>query len=237
MLFFIAKINLTLLKPWKAIKYRLRRKIVRSKLDPFIASQGTAELVLDLGCANSRYARHFPNRIGIDIIQGRGVDVVGDAHHIPIKSSSFSVVLTTEMLEHVQNPQAVINEIERILKPGGKVILTTRFLFPIHEAPFDFFRFTKYGLKHLFRHWAHVEVKNDTKPFEGLGVLFQRMAFQSDFRGSKMMTFICLLTAQMLRLCDALVKAQYGDYARRVSENEIITNGYHVVAVKSLDNL
>lgn len=225
------------MKPWNILTRRLRSKIVRGHLDPFIASLSTKEKILDLGCANSRYARFFPNRIGIDLLLGNGVDIVADAHHLPIKSSAFSMVLTTEMLEHTHDPQAVVNEIERILKPGGKVILTTRFLFPIHEAPYDFFRFTKYGLKHLFRNWAHVEVKHDTRPFEGLGVLFQRMAFQSDFHGARLVTLSCLLIAQILKRCDVLIKSQYGDYHRRVQENEIITNGYHVVAVKSLKNV
>lgn len=225
------------MKPWKLLTRQLRRKIVRTYLEPFIISHSTNEKILDLGCANSRYARYFPNRVGVDILNAKGVDIVADAHHLPIKSSTFSIVLTTEMLEHTHDPQAVINEIERILKPGGRVILTTRFLFPIHEAPFDFFRFTKYGLKHLFRNWAHVVVKHDTKPFEGIAVLFQRMAFQSDFRWSKVVTLMCLLIAQILKRCDVLIKSQYGDYQRSALENEIITNGYHVVAVKSKDNV
>lgn len=219
--------------PWNALKRMLGRKLVRASLEAFIASHSTDELTLDLGCGNSRYSSYFPNRVGFDLCNGKGVDVRGDAHHLPIKSLSFSVVLATEMLEHSKDPQRVVDEIEKIIKSGCKLILTTRFVFPIHDAPADFYRFTRYGLKHLFKNWEKVEIKSDTRPFESIGVLFQRMAFQSDFRGSKVVKGLCLLAAQILRFCDVLVRKQYGDYERSVLENEIITSGYHVVAIKA----
>lgn len=198
-----------------------------------MAAQQTNELVLELGCGESRYAQYFPNRVGVDFIKQRDVDVLADAHALPFDSSAFSVAVSTEMLEHAKNPQRVVDEIRRILRPGGKLILTTRFVFPIHEAPNDFFRFTKYGLAHIFREWAHVKIEADTTPFEAIGVLFQRMAFQSDFRGSKLVTAACFLTAQILSSMNGLIKKQYGDYKRKVNESEIITSGYYVVAYKS----
>src|SRR3990170_8870909 len=103
--------------PWKALKGALRRKIVRSRLDSFLSSHKTQEHVLDLGCGISRYLIYFPNRIGLDSSKRNGVDIVADAHHLPFVSSSFSTVLTTEMLEHVKDPQRVIDEIERVLRP------------------------------------------------------------------------------------------------------------------------
>jgi SAM-dependent methyltransferase len=219
-------------KPWKGISRALRHKIVRGHLDSFLRAHSTQERVLDLGCGSTRYSVYFPNRIGLDFQRRKGVDIVADAHNLPFERSSFSAVLTTEMLEHVKDPQRVVDEIQRILRPGGKVILTTRFVFPIHDAPFDFYRFTKYGLAHLLRNWVNVEIQCDTTPFEGIGVLFQRMAYQSDFHGSKLVTAGCLLTAQLVRLLDKLVKKQYGDYDRNVIESEIITSGYHVVAYR-----
>jgi ubiquinone/menaquinone biosynthesis C-methylase UbiE len=222
----------TNIKPWRPLTRRLRRKIVRDNLEPFIAAQRTCEQILDLGCGNSRYIEHFPNRVGLDFVKGEGVNIIADAHHLPLRSATFSMVLTTEMLEHVQDPQRVVDEIERIVKPGGQVILTTRFVFPIHESPFDFYRFTKYGLKYLFRKWAQVEVTPDARPFESIGALFQRMAYQSDFYGSKFTTLFCLLIAHSLQWGDKLVKKQYGNYGRTVVENEIISNGYYVMAKK-----
>ncbi len=216
----------------RKLKRRLRRKIVRSHLDSFMADQKTTECVLDLGCGDSRYSHYFPNRIGLDHSMQEGVNIIGDAHHLPFSSSSFSVILTTEMLEHVHDPQKVIDEIQRVLRPGGKVILTTRFVFPIHEAPMDFYRFTKYGLAYLFRKWVKVEIRPESHPFEGIGVLFQRMAYQSDFRGSKLISYACLLLARFMSILDILVTRQYGDIRRQTLETEIITSGYYLIAHK-----
>jgi SAM-dependent methyltransferase len=221
-----------LLRIWKKYKRRLRRKIVRDHLELFMATHATTEHALDLGCGTARYSSYFPNSLALDISKRKGVDIVGDAHSLPFLGSSFSIVVSTEMLEHVRNPQRVIDEIQRVLKPGGKLVLTTRFLFPIHDAPGDFFRFTKYGLAHLFRAWQNVSIIPDTKPFEAIGVLFQRMAFQSDFHASKIVSGICFLAAQFLCRINGLIRRQYGDYSRSVVESEIITSGYYVVAQK-----
>jgi SAM-dependent methyltransferase len=62
-------------------------------------------------------------------------------------------------LEHVTDPKAVFNELSRLLKPGGKLYLTTNFLFPIHGAPFDFYRFTHFGLNLLAKESSFSEVQ------------------------------------------------------------------------------
>ncbi len=198
-----------------------------------MASHSTPEKALDLGCGTARYKNYFPNSISLDISKRKGVHIVADAHALPFSESSFSIVLSTEMLEHVKNPQKVIHEIQRVLRPGGKVLLTTRFVFPIHDAPGDFFRFTKYGLAYLFRDWKDVSIVPDTRPFETIAVLFQRMAFQSDFRGGKIVSGICLLAAQIFSRMNNIVKKQYGNYSRSVTETEILTSGYYVTAHKN----
>jgi len=199
-----------------------------------MAAHATSERALDLGCGTARYSSYFPNSLALDIQKRKGVHIVADAHSLPFGSSAFSLVISTEMLEHVKDPQHVIDEIQRVLKPGGKLILTTRFLYPIHDAPGDFFRFTKYGLAHLFRSWEGVEITPDTRPFETIGVLFQVMAFQSDFRGSKLVSAACFIAAKLLKKMHGFIVRQYGDYSRTILESEILTSGYYVVARKSL---
>ena len=125
------------------------RKISRERLEPFIRKNLTDEKTLDLGCGNSPYSKYFPNRIGCDIERSKNVDIVGDAHELPIKDNVFHSVLATEVLEHVKNPQKVIDEVRRVLKPNGKLILTTRFIFPLHDTPNGYYRYTKYGLGYL----------------------------------------------------------------------------------------
>jgi SAM-dependent methyltransferase len=232
----------TPLKPWFAqgIGYRivlklrelLTRQIVRERLRAFVATYRTEECILDLGCGNSNYTKYFPNRIGIDIVSKAGISVVGDAHNLPFRANAFSMILSTEMLEHVQEPQRVIDEIQRILKPEGKLVLTTRFIFPLHDTPNDFYRFTQYGLGHLFRGWSHFEITPEAGSFETFGVLLQRMAFQCDFYVAHPVRFFLLITARLVRILSALIKVQYGNAARTMQANQILVSGWYVVAEK-----
>lgn len=221
----------------RSLRGYLRRKLVRSRLAEFVASNATTDRVLDLGCGGSRYAAHFPNRIGVDLRPGRGVAVVADAQRLPLRDGCFGTVLSTEMLEHTTEPQQVIDEIERVLRPGGRALLTTRFLFPIHDAPHDHFRFTEDGLQHLFQRWPQVQVTPETRTFETLAVLLQRTSFQSDLRGGALAHGLLLLTARLLPLADRLVVRQYGDYARSRAHPAPMTSGYHVVAAKGGDGV
>jgi len=129
----------------------------RRAIDRFVAAQATVDKVLDLGCGNSPYAAWFPQRLGCDLVPGAGVHVVADTLALPFLTESFDVVLSTEMLEHVRVPELAVTEMGRVLRPGGRLVLTTRFLYPIHSNPHDYFRFTRFGLLHLLKGW-HVEL-------------------------------------------------------------------------------
>lgn len=216
-------------QPGRAISARLRRKIVRRRLEPLVQAWSTDHKTLDLGCGGSRYSRYFPRRVGVDLTFGRGVHVIADAHDLPVRRASFPVVVSTEMLEHTRDPQRVVDEILRVLEPGGTVILTTRFLFPVHEAPYDYFRFTRYGLAHLFRGFRELAIRPDTGPIETLAVLCQRVVFQGDLRGGRFTVGLFLLASQVLRRLDALVVCAYGDFARSATVEEVLASGYIVV--------
>ncbi len=89
---------------------------------------------------------------GFDIHPGRGVDVVGDAHELSrhFEPGSVDVVFSASVFEHLVFPWKVVLEINRILKPGGYVFLSTHPVWPAHELPWDFWRFPVAGLSHLF---------------------------------------------------------------------------------------
>ena len=71
---------------------------------------------------------------------------------LPFDAGSFDTVLCTEVLEHVAEPFRAVNEIARVLRPAGHVILTVPLYFPLHEeAGMNFFRYTPYGLRHLLK--------------------------------------------------------------------------------------
>jgi SAM-dependent methyltransferase len=112
---------------------------------------GATGHVLDLGAGLSPFADAMPaGVITLDYRGKPGVQVVGDAHRLPFADDSFDVVTCTEVLEHLVDPPAAAAEIVRVLKPGGRLLLTTRFCFPLHDRPGDHWRFTPYTLRRLF---------------------------------------------------------------------------------------
>jgi SAM-dependent methyltransferase len=81
--------------------------------------------------------------------QGTSPDVLADLHELPLGDATFDFVLCTEVLEHVSDPARVLAELRRILRPGGRLLLTTPFVLELHEEPYDFFRYTPHGLRSL----------------------------------------------------------------------------------------
>lgn len=108
---------------------------------------------LDVGCGTQPYASYFSHvarKRACDFNARRGkVDFECPADRIPLPDDSLDSILCTEVLEHVPDPLAVWHEFHRLLKPGGKVLLTTPMCWPGHEEPYDFYRFPEYGLRRL----------------------------------------------------------------------------------------
>ncbi len=208
------------------------KKITRKNLDKFLEKYASNERVLDIGSGGSSYGRFFPNRLTIDIDPQRKPDVIGDAHNLPFKDGEFSLVLCTEVLEHTLEPQKVINEIKRVLKTGGRVILTTRFVYPLHDTPHDYWRFTKYGLLKLFEGWETVEISSETGSFSTIAALLQRMSFQSTFRLNKLVKGVLFILVYFFDKINGLILKEYGDIKRSKLEKHIMPTGYHLVMKK-----
>lgn len=210
----------------------LTSKITRNNLNKFISKHSSDKLTLDLGCANSPYAHYFKNRIGADIAAGKGVDVICDAHNLPFEDEKFDNILCTEVLEHLHSPEIAISEMERGLKKGGKLILTTRFIFPLHDVPNDYYRFTKYGLKYLFRNWEIIELNEEVSTMETLAVLLQRINYQCKGILLKPLKPLIFIVAKIIPLFSFLIKEEYGDIGRKTAEKNIMTSGYYLVCQK-----
>lgn len=114
------------------------------------ASKYAKGKLLDVGCGNKPYYNIFLNKvdsyIGLDLSGG---DVVGSALNIPFSNSFFDTVLSTQVIEHIEKPQVMFQEINRVLKKNGHLILTAPLFWCLHEEPEDYFRFTKYSLSAL----------------------------------------------------------------------------------------
>ena len=78
------------------------------------------------------------------------IDIFATAYDIPVTNDSYDCILSTAVLEHLEEPQIALNEAYRVLKPGGYALYTIPLFWHLHEEPRDFFRYTKYGLQHLF---------------------------------------------------------------------------------------
>lgn len=218
------------------------KKITRGKLREFLATKKNWDTleILDIGGERDFYKEYFPNshKITLNIDPKRKPDVVGDAHDLSqFKENQFDLVLMIAVMEHLKDPEKVVREVKRVLKPGGKFIFTTVFIFPIHDAPGDYWRFTYFGLKELLeRNGFIADIKPDFNSFSTIGVLFQRIAFQTDFiflnKPIKMGLF---LLAEIFRRLDGLIERQYGDIKKSKPSVEIMSSGYNVVAYLETD--
>lgn len=111
--------------------------------------------VLDIGCGNKPYEPLFRNRIteytGCDVVQSdkNKVDVICPATNLHFDNETFDTVFSTQVMEHVDDPSQMIHEAGRVLKLNGIAIFSVPFCWELHEEPYDFYRFTKYGIRAL----------------------------------------------------------------------------------------
>lgn len=115
------------------------------------ASVPSGSLILDAGAGES-----MPYRPLFSQHRYESADVAGnvtykcDISSLPVEDDRFDLVVSTQVLEHVPNPQAVICELFRVLKPSRQLWLTTPLFYEEHLQPYDFFRYTRFGLRRLF---------------------------------------------------------------------------------------
>lgn len=122
---------------------------LRRALVEFETSEALA--LLDYGCGGSPYQSLFPNATyhRADFVNVEGLDFRTDAEgRLPdARTGSYDLLLSTQVLEHVETPQVYLAEALRVLKPGGRLLLTTHGVFPDHGCPYDFWRWTADGLR------------------------------------------------------------------------------------------
>jgi len=113
--------------------------------------------VLDAGAGDCAYRANFPHAhyVGVDFAKGSGktdygdLDVVGNLLSLPFSDGSFDVVLSVNVLEHVAEPAQMMWEMSRVLRRGGVLYLLAPQSARVHQEPYDFYRYTEYGLRHL----------------------------------------------------------------------------------------
>lgn len=131
-------------------------RALASALEPLLVGAiKPGQVWLDVGCGQRPYESLFAGAsyIGLDVADsGRApglkkADVLYDGHTLPFPDAHAHGVLSTEVLEHVPNPARYLAEAARVLKTGGALVLTVPFFWEQHEQPFDFRRYTEFGLR------------------------------------------------------------------------------------------
>lgn len=135
--------------------------------------------LLDVGCGSQPYREMFnvEDYTGLEfdspVARKRGVaDVFYDGNVFPLQNEEFDSVICSQVLEHVFNPDQFLAEISRVLKPGGCMVLTIPFVWDEHEQPYDYARYSSFGLKHLLEK-AGFSVTEHEKICADVTVLFQ----------------------------------------------------------------
>lgn len=124
-------------------------------------------VVYDLGCGTRPYESSIlqtaDRYVGVDwsnTLHGLHADIVADlCQPLPIESGIADHVVSFQVMEHLPEPQVMLNEAFRILRNEGEILLTVPFQWWIHEAPWDYYRYTRYGLEYMFKKAGFVDIQ------------------------------------------------------------------------------
>lgn len=162
---------------WQPTKFVVKGSVLRANRNEehvSLASRGMVDAIgqfytvaipkyvqgklLDLGCGNVPLYRFYDPFVSENICvdwgntlhQNSFLDVEADLNEpLPLKSDNYDTVILSDVLEHIRRPEQLIQEINRVLKPGGTFIMNVPFFYHLHEEPFDFFRYTKHALRSM----------------------------------------------------------------------------------------
>ena len=130
---------------------------IEDAITNFAASLPLGTRLLDAGAGEGRYAAYFNRQryCGVDLGVGdprwnyAGLDVVADLTALPFRQGTFHAAIHIVTLEHLREPACALAEIGRALENGGSLLIVVPHEWEVHQAPHDFFRFTRYGLVYL----------------------------------------------------------------------------------------
>ena len=161
----------------------------------------------------------------VDIDPDRKPDVVASLTNLEgVADQSISVIFCMEVLEHVDEPWKAIEEVRRVLKPGGTFVGSTPFMLGLHDRPYDFYRYTKYGIRFLFREFDEVLLKERNSYADSVVVLPLRLLVVSSEETRKKL----LRRLPLIRLTEKWLR-----YFLRDVDDDGCTTGYFFVFRKA----
>lgn len=214
---------------------RLAKARSRQGLYEFLASEyatipaGASVLLVGSGGEIRRQlGRHASTRgfhvLSLDIDPDQRPDIVGDVSVYDFGTKRFDVVILSEVLEHLVSPQQALDNLHGFLVSGGRLILSTPFMLPLHAQPHDYFRFTRYGLQLLLQKFRDVNVAERNSYFEAIDVLWLRLLYVGDRRARLASCFIIPLIYFLKRPLSLLL--------RRLIPVDSMTTGYVATAIR-----
>lgn len=194
-------------------------------------------VLYDLGCGESPFREfflcHADKYIGVDwagSYHDTNADVAADLNKpLPLESDIADTVVSISVMEHLCEPQVMLNEAYRILKPGGFIILHVPFMWQVHEAPYDFYRYTCYGLRYMFGKAGFSEIEvNSASGFWSMWTL--KFNYQSTrlIRGTWVVRKLVTLILKLIWALDQRI-ASWADKHWQCDDEAA---GYYVVAKK-----
>ena len=194
---------------------------IMNKFLPYIEGR-----VLDLGAGSAKYKELIASKtesyLACDAVKNENIDDVCDVLNLHYPEESFDTVISTQVMEHVKNPLLMASQINKVLKTGGKVILTAPLLIPMHSDPDDYFRFTKNGLVEIFKQSGFAIIESGY--YGGFPIVISEMIHFSWFNPYERQS---VWADRMMRLIERI--AIFFD---KIFPGEIIFSNSYIVAQK-----
>jgi len=204
-----------------------RSRSLTALLQDLLLRYGTESVVLNLGSGPRVYKKRL-DIINVDLFGFKEIDMIADASDLPIEDNVVDLVLNQAMLEHVKNPDVVVSEMHRILRPGGEALCYLPFISPFHAAPYDFNRWTVEGVRELFQAFDQTEIGIGGGPTSGMLWVFQEWLSLLLSFGSRRLhdiIFIILMSVTApIKLIDIFLINH--PYANRIA------SGFYILAKK-----
>lgn len=198
--------------------YFINRYRLYTAIKNFAKETNADAKILDVGCGIKPYRQLFKSHdyTGIDIAggghddQAKTVDAFYDGHHIPFPDAHFDTLICTQVLEHADDPALLVAECARVLKPGGTAFFSMPFVYPEHEVPYDFRRFTRFEHDRLYRKngFEKITIEQTTGFCGTFGQLLVVWWFESiPFRSTLLKSLLSLIILAPIQIIACL-----GDY-------------------------
>jgi len=223
----------------KIIKKIFFSKLSRKREAEFLNKYSSNLKTLEIGAKSKINTQYFPDLTTLNITLGDGVDIVADAENLEeiIKDQSFDIVLCISVLEHTKHPMKIIENIKRVLKKEGIVLVSVPFIMSLHDTPQDYWRFTRYGVMELFKDFELIEIKDSMNSLETIGYLYHRLFLQTK-SFTKISNMFFFVLSKINYLLGKIIKnkefGHYFTYKHKLQEENVVATNILAVFKKEL---